>query len=134
MDWKIEVIVVPVKDVDRSKQFYSEQLGFHVDVDHRTTETMRVVQLTPPGSACSVTIGTGLVESEPGSLKGVQLVVADIAAAHAQLVERSVDVTPIRHIKDGVWVDGPGGSWNSFFFFDDPDGNSWAVQEKPAAQ
>ncbi|MBA3573506.1 MAG: VOC family protein [Pseudonocardiales bacterium] len=134
MDWKIEVIVVPVKDVDRSKQFYSEQLGFHVDVDHRATETMRVVQLTPPGSACSVTIGTGLVESEPGSLKGVQLVVADIAAAHAQLVERSVDVTPIRHIKDGVWVDGPGGSWNSFFFFDDPDGNSWAVQEKPAAQ
>lgn len=134
MDWKIEVIVVPVKDVDRSKQFYSEQLGFHVDVDHRTTETMRVVQLTPPGSACSVTIGTGLVESEPGSLKGVQLVVADIAAAHAQLGERSVDVTPIRHIKDGVWVDGPGGSWNSFFFFDDPDGNSWAVQEKPAAQ
>jgi len=134
MDWKIEVIVVPVKDVDRSKQFYSEQLGFHVDVDHRATETMRVVQLTPPGSACSVTIGTGLVESEPGSLKGVQLVVADIADAHAQLVERSVDVTPIRHIKDGVWVDGPGGSWNSFFFFDDPDGNSWAVQEKPAAQ
>jgi len=134
MDWKIEVIIVPVKDVYRSKQFYSEQLGLHVDVDHRATETMRVVQLTPPGSACSVTIGTGLVESEPGSLKGVQLVVADIAAAHAELVERSVDVTPIRHIENGVWVDGPGGSWNSFFFFDDPDGNSWAVQEKPAAQ
>lgn len=133
MDWKLEVVVVPVSDVDRSKRFYSEQVGFVVDVDHRATETMRVVQLTPPGSGCSITIGTGLIESAPGSLKGLQLVVSDIEAAWAELVERGVEVSPVRHIDDGVWVDGPGGPWNSFFFFDDPDGNSWSVQEKPGA-
>jgi catechol 2,3-dioxygenase-like lactoylglutathione lyase family enzyme len=131
MDWKIEVIVVPVSDVDRAKQFYSEQVGFVVDVD-RATETMRVVQLTPPGSACSITIGTGLVDSAPGSLKGLQLVVSDIEAGRAELAERGVAVSPIRHIDDGVWLDGKGGDWNSFVFFDDPDGNSWAVQEVPA--
>jgi catechol 2,3-dioxygenase-like lactoylglutathione lyase family enzyme len=124
MDWKIEVIVVPVSDVDRAKQFYSEQVGFVVDVDHRATETMRVVQLTPPGSACSITIGTGLVDSAPGSLKGLQLVVPDIEAARAELAERGVAVSPIRHFDDGVWLDGKGGDWNSFVFFDDPDGNS----------
>ncbi|HEY0442780.1 MAG TPA: VOC family protein [Candidatus Limnocylindrales bacterium] len=135
MDWKLEVVVVPVSDVDRSKAFYSEQLGFVVDVDHRANESMRVVQLTPPGSACSVTIGTGLANMEPGSLKGLQLVVPDIAAARAQLVERGVDATPVRHIdqSNGEWIDGHGGPWNSFVFFDDPDGNSWAVQEKPAS-
>jgi catechol 2,3-dioxygenase-like lactoylglutathione lyase family enzyme len=132
MDWKLEVVVVPVSDVDRAKQFYSEQVGFVVDVDHRATDTMRVVQLTPPGSACSITIGTGLVDSAPGSLKGVQLVVPDIEAARAELVERGVAVSPIRHIDGGVWMDGKGGDWNSFVFFDDPDGNSWAVQEVPA--
>ena len=131
MDWKLEVVVVPVSDVDRSKQFYSEQVGFVVDVDHRANNTMRVVQMTPPGSACSITIGTGLVDSAPGSLKGMQLVVADIEAARAELVERGVDVSPIRHIDDGVWIDGKGGDWNSFVFFDDPDGNSWTVQEAP---
>jgi catechol 2,3-dioxygenase-like lactoylglutathione lyase family enzyme len=135
LDWKLEVVVVPVSDVDRSKAFYSEQLGFVVDVDHRANESMRVVQLTPPGSACSVTIGTGLANMEPGSLKGLQLVVPDIAAARAQLVERGVDATPVRHIdqSNGEWIDGHGGPWNSFVFFDDPDGNSWAVQEKPAS-
>jgi predicted enzyme related to lactoylglutathione lyase len=132
MDWKLEVVVVPVSDVDRAKQFYSEQVGFVVDVDHRATDTMRVVQLTPPGSACSITIGTGLVDSAPGSLKGMQLVVPDIEAARAELVERGVAVSPIRHIDGGVWMDGKGGDWNSFVFFDDPDGNSWAVQEVPA--
>ncbi len=132
MDWKLEVVVVPVSDVDRSKQFYNEQVGFVVDVDHRMSDTMRVVQLTPPGSACSVTIGTGLVESEPGSLKGLQLVVSDIEAAHAQLVAGGVDVSPVRHMGESGWEDGHGGPWNTFCFFDDPDGNSWAVQEKPA--
>ncbi|MFL5757559.1 MAG: VOC family protein [Chloroflexota bacterium] len=132
MDWKLEVVVVPVSDVDRSKRFYSEQLGFVVDVDQQMTEKFRVVQLTPPGSACSVTIGTGLASMAPGSLKGLQLVVSDVDAARAQLVDRGVDVSPVRHVEDGDFVDGHGGPWNSFLFFDDPDGNSWTVQEKPA--
>ncbi|HEY5031425.1 MAG TPA: VOC family protein [Actinomycetes bacterium] len=131
MDWKLEVVVVPVSDVDRAKDFYSERVGFVVDVDHRPSESFRVVQLTPPGSACSITIGKGLGDSPPGSLKGLQLVVSDLAAAHAELVARGVDVTPIRHLEDGAWADGSGGPWNSFLFFDDPDGNSWAVQERP---
>jgi catechol 2,3-dioxygenase-like lactoylglutathione lyase family enzyme len=134
MDWKLEVVVVPVSDVDRAKHFYADQVGFHVDVDHQATETMRIVQMTPPGSACSVTIGTGLIDSVPGSLKGLQLVVADIAAARAHLVERGVDVSPIVHYEDGVQVDGPGGDWNSFIYFSDPDGNGWAVQERPRAR
>jgi catechol 2,3-dioxygenase-like lactoylglutathione lyase family enzyme len=133
MDWKLEVVVVPVSDVDRAKDFYAEKAGFVVDVDQRFGEEFRVVQLTPRGSACSITIGTGLVESAPGSLKGLQLVVADIEAGRAELIERGVDASTVRHMEDGVWVDGPGGPWNSFFFFDDPDGNSWAVQEKPAS-
>ena len=133
MDWKLEVIVVPVSDVDRAKHFYSEQLGFNVDVDNRMGENFRNVQLTPPGSACSIVIGTGLAPGEPGSLKGLQLVVTDIEAARAQLVERGVDVSPIRQIdtENGEWAEGAGGDWNSFFFFDDPDGNSWAVQQVP---
>ena len=94
MDWKLEVIVVPVLDVDRAKQFYSEQVGFHVDVDHQATPMMRVVQLTPPGSACSITIGNALVDSPPGSLKGLQLVVPDIEAAHLELVARGVPGEP----------------------------------------
>jgi catechol 2,3-dioxygenase-like lactoylglutathione lyase family enzyme len=133
MDWKLEVVVVPVSDVDRAKDFYADKVGFVVDVDRRFGEEFRVVQLTPPGSACSITIGTGLVESAPGSLKGLQLVVADIQAARAELVDRGVDASAVRHMEDGVWTDGPGGPWNSFLFFDDPDGNSWTVQEKPAS-
>jgi catechol 2,3-dioxygenase-like lactoylglutathione lyase family enzyme len=132
MDWKLEVVVVPVSDVDRSKAFYSEQCGFVVDVDH-VAGAFRVVQLTPPGSACSITIGTGLGDAVPGSYKGLQLVVSDIDAAHAELLERGVPVGPIKHFEDGVQADGPGGDWNSFIFFDDPDGNSWAVQQKPAS-
>jgi catechol 2,3-dioxygenase-like lactoylglutathione lyase family enzyme len=133
MDWKLEVVVIPVSDVDRSKQFYTEQAGFHLDVDHRGGESMRVVQVTPPGSACSVSFGTGLVQMEPGSVKGLQLVVSDIEAAQAELAGRGVDVSPVRHVDEtGNWVDGPGGDWNSFVFFDDPDGNSWAIQQKPA--
>ena len=132
MDWKLQVVVVPVSDVDRAKQFYSEQVGFKVDVDHRVGEQFRVVQLTPPGSACSVTIGKGLSDMPPGSVKGLQLVVADIEAARAELVSRGVEVSPIQHFDDGVQKDGPGGDWNSFIFFSDPDGNGWAVQQKPA--
>src|SRR6185503_13127829 len=127
MDWKLEVVVVPVSDVDRAKRFYSEQVGFKVDLDDSPTESMRIVQLTPPGSGCSICIGTGLVDSAPGSLKGLQLVVADVDAARAQLVERGVDVSPVRHVDNGVWLDGHGGDWNSFVFFADPDGNSWTV-------
>jgi catechol 2,3-dioxygenase-like lactoylglutathione lyase family enzyme len=132
MDWKLEVVVVPVSDVDRSKAFYSEQLGFNVDVDDAPAEGFRIVQMTPPGSACSVTIGKGLIDSTPGSLKGLQLVVSDVDAARQQLVDRGVQVTAVRHFENGEWVDGHGGPWNSFVFFDDPDGNSWTIQEKPA--
>jgi catechol 2,3-dioxygenase-like lactoylglutathione lyase family enzyme len=134
MDWKLEVIVVPVSDVDRSKQFYSEQVGFVVDVDHRAGEGFRVVQLTPPGSACSISIGEGTeaYDTAPGSVKGLQLVVSDIEAARAELVERGVEVGPITHFEDGLPKEGPGGDWNSFVFFSDPDGNGWAVQQKPA--
>ena len=124
MDMKLEVVVIPVSDVERAKAFYAEKLGFNVDVDNRMGENFRNVQLTPPGSACSVTIGTGLTQ-------GLQLVVADAAAAREELAGRGVDVTQIQHIEEGVWVDGPGGPWNTFFFFKDPDGNNWAVQEKP---
>ena len=132
MDWKLEVVVVPVADVDRAKRFYAEQVGFVVDHDTRIGDDVRVVQLTPPGSACSIVIGKGMVEGTPGSLKGVQLVVADVAAARAELVARGVAVSPVRHVEGGEWLDGPGGRWNSFVFFDDPDGNSWTIQEKPA--
>jgi catechol 2,3-dioxygenase-like lactoylglutathione lyase family enzyme len=133
MDFTLELVVVPVTDVDRAKAFYSEQCGFNVDVDRSFGDAFRVVQLTPPGSACSISIGTGLAKMEPGTLSGLQLCVTDIDAARAELVGRGVDITPVRHIVDGVWIDGHGGPWNSFAFFDDPDGNGWAVQEKPAS-
>lgn len=121
MDWTLEVIVVPVSDLDRSKQFYSEQLGFKVDHDTTFNEDTRVLQLTPPGSGCSIVMGKGIVKGEPGTLKGVQLVVSDLEKARAQLVERGVEVGEIVRLNE---ADG-----GSFIFFDDPDGNSWAVQE-----
>lgn len=127
------MIVLPVSDVDRAKRFYSEQVGFHVDVDRQVGPETRVVQLTPPGSACSVTIGTGLVAAEPGSIKGLQLVVDDIDSARNELLGRGVEVTGVRHVgESGGWEEGAGGDWNSFFFFDDPDGNAWAVQQAPS--
>ena len=132
MEWKLEVVVVPVSDVDRAKRFYSEQVGFVVDVDHRAGENFRVVQLTPPGSACSITLGSGITKAAPGSVAGLQLVVSDIEAARAELVARGVEVSPIQHFEDGVAVNGRGGAWDSFIFFSDPDGNGWAVQERPA--
>ncbi len=130
MDYKLEVVIVPVSDVDRAKRFYSEGCGFHVDLD---TENggMRVVQLTPPGSACSVSIGTGITTSQPGSYQGLQLVVADIEAARAELAGRGVEVGPIRHFENGEWLEGKGGPWNSFANFADPDGNGWILQETP---
>ncbi|WP_086669349.1 VOC family protein [Lentzea kentuckyensis] len=121
MDWTLEVVVVPVSDLDRAKTFYSEQLGFNVDHDTTFNEDTRVLQLTPPGSGCSIVLGKGIVKGEPGSLKGIQLVVADLEKARAQLIERGVEVGEIVRMNE---QDG-----GSFIFFDDPDGNSWAVQE-----
>lgn len=135
MDWKLEVVVVPVADVDRAKQFYGEQIGFVVDHDTRISDDVRVVQLTPPGSGCSIVVARGLGnDMEPGSIKGLQLVVTDIDAAHAQLVERGVAVSPVSHFEGATLVEGRGGRWNSFIFFKDPDGNSWAVQERPTSE
>jgi catechol 2,3-dioxygenase-like lactoylglutathione lyase family enzyme len=109
MEWRIEVVVIPVSDEDRAKRFYSEQVGFVVDTDTRLGDSMRVVQLTPPGSACSITIGTGLADMPPGSVKGVQMVVEDIAAARAELAARGVAVSEIQHFEQGARLDGPGG-------------------------
>ena len=132
MDRKLELVVVPVADVDRAKRFYSEQVGFVVDHDTRVSDEMRVVQLTPPGSACSIAIGTGVVATPPGSVQGLQLVVSDIEAARAHLIARGVDAGPIRHFANGAWLEGKGGDWNSFVSFNDPDGNGWVIQERPA--
>jgi catechol 2,3-dioxygenase-like lactoylglutathione lyase family enzyme len=132
MDWKLELVVVPVADVDRALGFYRDQVGFAVDHDTPVSDTLRVVQLTPPGSGCSIAIGNGIVESAPGSAQGMQLVVSDIETARAELVARGVDVSPVQHYEGAGLVDGPGGRWNSFLFFRDPDGNGWAVQERPA--
>jgi catechol 2,3-dioxygenase-like lactoylglutathione lyase family enzyme len=131
IEFKLELVVVPVTDVDRAKAFYADRCGFHVDVDHQPSPEFRVVQLTPPGSGCSVTIGIGVSTMAPGTLKGVQLCVADIDAAHALYAAQGVPVTPVRHHDGTGMVDGRGDDWNNFFFFDDPDGNSWAVQESP---
>jgi catechol 2,3-dioxygenase-like lactoylglutathione lyase family enzyme len=132
MDWKLELVVVPVTDVDRAKRFYGEQIGFVVDHDTRVSDEMRIVQLTPPGSACSIAVGTGIVDTPPGSVQGMQLVVSDIEVARADLVEQGVQVSEVQHYDGAVRVDGRGGDWNSFVFFSDPDGNGWAVQESPA--
>jgi catechol 2,3-dioxygenase-like lactoylglutathione lyase family enzyme len=134
MDWKLELVVVPVSDVDRAKAFYTEKVGFNEDLDHRDSDEFRVVQLTPPGSACSIAIGTGLSDMPPGSVRGLQLVVSDIDAARAELVERGVEVSEIQGFVGGAWVSAnpPFDEWNSFVFFNDPDGNGWAVQLGPA--
>lgn len=133
MNWTLEVVVVPVSDVDRARSFYADQVGFDVDHDTKIGNELRVVQLTPPGSGCSIVIGKGIGDNMvPGSLKGVQLVVRDLSKARAELVERGVDVTEIqiagpegfRPAKDGEDLDNVG-----FVFFADPDGNSWAVQQ-----
>jgi len=133
MDYTLELVVVPVTDIDRAKAFYSERCGFVVDVDHSVGDDFRVVQLTPPGSACSISIGKGLSKAVPGSTQGLQLCVSDIVAAREELVGRGLEISPIRHVEEGEWLEGKGGPWNSFMFFDDPDGNGWAIQEKPGA-
>ena len=131
MDWNLELVVVPVSDVDRAKAFYTEKVGFNEDLDHRGSDEFRVVQLTPRGSACSIAIGIGLSDMPPGSVQGLQLVVSDIEAAHAELVERGVEVSDIQHFDGRDWRPGGSGDWNSFVFFSDPDGNGWAVQKGP---
>jgi predicted enzyme related to lactoylglutathione lyase len=122
MDWKLELVAIPVSDVDRAKAFYTEQVGFNADHDHTVSDELRFVQLTPPGSACSIAIGTGLSESPPppGSVQGMQLVVADIHAARAELVGRGVEVSEVQELP-----------WGSFVSFKDPDGNGWSVQAIP---
>ena len=134
MDWKLELVVVPVSDVDRAKVFYAEKVGFEVDHDTKVGDDLRVVQLTPPGSACSIAIGKGIAEMTPGSLQGLQMVVSDIGAARAELVDRGVEVSEVRSLVEGEWVDAapPFDVWNSFVFFEDPDGNGWALQQGPA--
>ena len=121
MDWKLELVAVPVSDVDRAKAFYTEKAGFNADHDHTVSDDLRFVQLTPPGSACSITIGTGIVGTPPGSVKGLQMVVSDIHAAHVELVERGVEVSEVQEFP-----------WGHFVYFRDPDGNGWAVQAIPS--
>jgi catechol 2,3-dioxygenase-like lactoylglutathione lyase family enzyme len=140
MDFKLELVLVPVSDIDRAKEFYVEKCGFNLDVDHQPNEDFRVVQITPPGSACSLTIGIGLSDAAPGSYRGTHLIVTDIEAARAELVGRGVDVSEIRHMTPNGWepgVDPEHGDYSSFADFKDPDGNSWVLQEvrrgKPAA-
>ncbi|MGH9259694.1 MAG: VOC family protein [Acidimicrobiales bacterium] len=131
MDLKLQLVLVPVSDVDRAKAFY-EKVGFHLDVDHRAGDEFRVVQLTPPGSACSITIGTGTTDATPGSVQGLHLVVSDIEAVRDELVERGVDVGEIHHFEAGGRVPGPDpqrADYGSFAGFSDPDGNSWVLQE-----
>ena len=132
IDFRLEVVPIPVSDLDRAKRFYSEQAGFVIDLDTWIGDKMRLVQLTPPGSACSIHLSTGILNMPPGVLEGLQLVVSDIEAAHNDLVERGVEASPVQHMEGGEWVDGRGGEWNSFVFFQDPDGNGWVVQEGPA--
>ena len=131
LDLKLELLPVPVTDVDLAKAFYADKLGFVVDVDDQPMENIRVVHLTPPGSACSIMVGTGITRSEPGSLQGPQLVVDDIEAVREELARRGVDVSPVQHFEKTGLVDGKGGPWNSFVYFSDPDGNGWVLQERP---
>jgi predicted enzyme related to lactoylglutathione lyase len=120
MDFKLELVAVPVYDVDRAKAFYTEQAGFNADHDRQVSDEIRFVQLTPPGSACSIALGKGIVDTEPGSVQGLQMVVSDINAAHDELAGRGVEVSDVQEFP-----------WGSFVFFSDPDGNGWAVQALP---
>ncbi len=123
MDWKIELIAIPVSDVDRAKAFYTEKAGFNADHDFTVSDEIRFVQLTPPGSACSIAIGKGVTDAEPGSVVGMQMVVADIEAARSELLGRQVEVGEVQDFP-----------WGRFLFFADPDGNRWAVQELPVRE
>jgi catechol 2,3-dioxygenase-like lactoylglutathione lyase family enzyme len=132
MDLKLELVLIPVSDVDRAKEFYSEKAGFKVDIDHRAGDNFRVVQMTPPGSECSISVGVGITDAAPGSYRGTHLVVTDIEAARAELVERGVEVSEIRHMTATGWQPGPDPErrdYGSFADFADPDGNTWVLQE-----
>ena len=132
MEYKLELILVPVSDIDRAKDFYVNKCGFTLDVDHQPNDQFRVVQITPPGSACSLTIGKGLSDAAPGSYRGTHLVVTDIEAARNELTGRGVAVNEIRHMTPGGWQPGPDtqhSDYNSFADFTDPDGNTWILQE-----
>lgn len=136
MDMKLEVVVVPSSDVERSKNFYADKVGFNVDADNTFPSDVRVIQLTPHGSGCSITLMQGMgAQMEPGSLKGLQLTVSDIRAAHKELAGRGVDVSEVQTVdtEKGSFVplEGDAEPYNAFIFFDDPDGNSWAVQQGP---
>ena len=120
MDWKLELVAIPVSDVDRAKAFYTERVGFDADHDHTVSDGLRFVQLTPRGSACSIAFGSGIVDTPPGSVQGLQIVVADVEAARAELVERGVEASEIQDFP-----------WGRFVFFKDPDGNGWALQQLP---
>ena len=120
MDWKLELVAIPVSDVDRAKAFYTEKVGFVADHDHRVSDEIRFVQLTPPGSACSIALGKGVTDAPPGSVQGMQMVVSDVHAAHDELAGRGVEVSDVQEFP-----------WGSFVFFSDPDGNRWAVQQLP---
>ncbi len=120
MEYKLELVAIPVTDVDRAKRFYVEQVGFHADHDRVVNPELRFVQLTPPGSGCSIAMGSGITDAEPGSVRGMQLVVDDADIAHAELKERGVEVSDVQEFP-----------WGRFVFFSDPDGNAWAVQELP---
>jgi catechol 2,3-dioxygenase-like lactoylglutathione lyase family enzyme len=121
MDWRLELVAIPVSDVDRAKAFYTEKAGFNADHDHTVSEEIRFVQLTPPGSPCSIALGTGIVDTPPGSAHGLQMVVSDVRAAREELLGRGVEVSDVQEFP-----------WGSFVFFNDPDGNSWSVQQLPA--
>jgi predicted enzyme related to lactoylglutathione lyase len=118
MDWKLELVIIPVSDIDRAKAFYTDKAGFNADHDHTVSDEIRFVQLTPPGSACSIAIGKGITDAAPGSVAGLQMVVPDIEAAHDELVKRGAEVSEIQEL-----------AWGRFVFFADPDGNKWAVQQ-----
>ncbi|MCX5174647.1 VOC family protein [Streptomyces virginiae] len=138
MNWTLEVVPVPVTDMDRAKSFYADQVGFGVDLDDEVSPGVRIIQMTPPGSRCSIAMLQGMPEAPggrvmaPGTLHGLQLCVTDIEAAREELVARGVDVSPVRNLGASGWQEGKGGTWNSFMTFDDPDGNSWVVQEAPS--
>ena len=120
MDWKLELVAIPVSDVDRAKSFYGDKVGFNSDHDHRVSDEMRFVQMTPPGSACSIAFGEGIVNATPGTAQGLQIVVSDVQAARKQLVDRGADVTEVQEFP-----------WGSFVHFQDPDGNGWSLQQLP---
>ncbi len=138
MNWTLEVVPVPVSDMDRSKKFYADKVGFAVDLDDEVAPGVRIIQMTPSGSRCSIAMLQGMPPAPgtkpmaPGTLQGLQICVKDIEAARAELLDRGVDVSPVRHLGESGWADGKGGTWNSFMTFEDPDGNGWVVQEAPS--